>query len=75
MGISGHMLGPRKLRRLSELTGLPLDRAYIRNHDSEGRVIVDGRCVHYEINPETGEHHQIDPEVYGHWSSCPREGR
>ena len=72
MGISGHMLGDRALRRLVRKTGLPLDRAYIRGHESEGRVIIDGKCHHYDINPDTGEYREIDPSVSGHWSSCPR---
>lgn len=72
MGIGGHILGDRKLRRLRELTGLDLDRAYIRNRDAEGRVIeVDGRCVHYSIDPKTGVYAlNIDPI---HWASCPKE--
>lgn len=70
MGIGGHILGPRKLRSLSRLTGLPLNRAYIRGHDSEGVVwLPDGGCVHYAIDPATGEHERVEQPT--HWSSCP----
>lgn len=71
MGIGGHILGERKLRRLREITGLNLDRAYIRNKDAEGRVIEDGRCRHYKIDLDSGQSIEIDPVI--HWSSCPRE--
>ena len=70
MGIGGHILGEKKLRRLSRLSGLDLDRAYIRGHASEGRVIRDGGCVHYAIDPSTGEHERINQPM--HWTSCPR---
>lgn len=73
MGISGHMLGPRKLRRLNRLTGLNLDRAYIRNRYAEGRAVVNGECVHYAIDPATGESEAIeadDTPVRTCWSSC-----
>lgn len=65
MGIGGHMLGPKKLKRLATLTGLPLDRAYIRNGYSEGRTPDDR---HWEIDPKTGAYEEIiDPH---HWTSC-----
>lgn len=70
MGISGHMLGAAKLRRLAAQTGLPLNRAYRRNGECEGRVIEDGNCRHYTIDWQTGHHQLIErPE---HWSSCPK---
>ena len=73
MGIGGHMLGEKKLRRLSRLTGLALDRAYRRGRAAEGRVIEDGRCVHYSIDPVTGEHkRRSEGEPLLHWSSCSR---
>lgn len=69
MGIGGHVLGPRKLRKLSGLSGLPLNRAYIRNEYAEGVVWNDdGTCTHYEIDKRTGEHSIIDNP--GHWTSC-----
>ena len=67
MGIGGHILGEKKLRQLSERSGLDLDRAYRRNHEVEGRVVQDGQCRHYAINWETGEARELTPD---HWSSC-----
>jgi len=68
MGIGGHILGPRKLRRLRALTGLPLDRAYIRNHHAEGVIWSDDGCRHFEIDPHTGAHKPIaEPD---HWTTC-----
>ena len=78
MGISGHMLGPRKLRRLSRLSGLDLDRAYIRNGYAEGRVLSDSAtCTHFRIDPRTGDSEMITdrgPYLSVHWSSCPGRG-
>jgi hypothetical protein len=71
MGIGGHILGEKKLRRLREISGLDLDRAYIRNKDAEGRVIMDGKCIHYKIDPDSGQSIQIDAGI--HWTSCPKE--
>lgn len=72
MGVGGHMLGPKKLRRLARLTGLPLERAYIRNGDAQGRTIEDGHCVHWAIDPYSGAYERISsPRT--HWTSCPRE--
>lgn len=70
MGISGHILGARKLRRLQRLTGLPFDRAY-RYHDSGGARLIDenGRCQHYGVNFRTGEAQLQERAV--HWWSCP----
>lgn len=70
MGISGHMLGERKLRRLRRLTGLDIDRAFHRGHDCVGRVITDGVCRHYSIDWDTGEYTLIILPM--HWTSCPR---
>lgn len=70
MGIGGHILGEKKLRQLSERSGLSLDRAYRRNHEVEGRVVRDGECRHYAIDWETGEARELTPD---HWSSCPRK--
>lgn len=71
MGIGGHMLGPVKLRRLSRLTGLPLDRACIRGQVCVGVVWTGpGACedVHYAIDKRTGAYTEItDPD---HWSTC-----
>ena len=76
MGISGHILGEKKLRRLRRLTGLPLDRAYRRGKDCEGRLLgADGVCRHYAIDPDTGEYRQrTESETLLHWVSC-REPR
>lgn len=69
MGVGGHILGPKKLRKLSNLTGLSLDRAAIRNGASEGIVWhEDGTDTHYEIDPKTGEHEPIEDPM--HWSTC-----
>ena len=73
MGIGGHVLGPKKLRKLAALTGLPLNRAIIRNHYGEGVVWTEAGCRHYQIDPKTGEHTEIaDPF---HWASCDPERR
>lgn len=73
MGIGGHMLGAKKLRKLSALTGLNLSRAYIRGPGSEGVVWhEDGTHSHYYIDPKTGQHKE-DPHPM-HWVSCD-EGR
>jgi hypothetical protein len=73
MGIGGHILGEKKLRQLRQRTGLPLDRAYRRNHGCEGVVwhpgIGDG-CTHYDIVWETGEY-LIEAKPV-HWATCPR---
>ena len=74
MGIGGHVLGLRKLRRLQRLTGLPLDRAIIRNHYCEGVVWTDTGCsAHYEIDLSTGEATVIEEPF--HWGTCRPEGR
>jgi len=69
MGIAGHILGERKLRRLSSLTGLSLDRAYIRGSEAEGRVVWGGRCWHFTIDPKTGSSSLVTNPI--HWTSCP----
>lgn len=68
MGIGGHILGDKKLRRLARLTGLPLDRAYIRNHDCEGVVWSESGCTHYLIDLATGAAEAVDPA--SHWTTC-----
>lgn len=68
MGIAGHILGPKKLRRLATATGLPLDRAINRNGYCEGVVWTDSGCQHFEIDLRNGTHQQIDNP--GHWSTC-----
>jgi hypothetical protein len=73
MGIGGHMLGSRKLARLQRLTGLPIDRAYRRNHQCEGRVVWGGTCHHFVIDYTTGKHRIITGRII-HWASCPKEG-
>ncbi len=70
MGISGHILGPRKLRSLSRLTGLNLKRAYIRNGYSEG-IVSNGRWhVHVVIDPYKGSWYVRTVPYSGHWASC-----
>lgn len=71
MGIGGHMLGEKSLRRLNRLTGLDLDRAYIRGNHSEGVAYTGTTCVHYEINPKTGAWIVESDPI--HWASCPKE--
>lgn len=68
MGIGGHILGAKKLRRLAAKTGLPLDRAYIRGSESEGVVWAADRCRHYRIDTATGDHEEIVDAT--HWASC-----
>lgn len=68
MGISGHILGPKKLRKLSGLTGLPLSRAYIRGNESEGVIWVEEGCQHYDIDWRTGDYTLITSP--SHWGSC-----
>jgi hypothetical protein len=73
MGISGHILGEKKLRRLRQATGLLLDRAYRRGQQCEGRVIeADGTCSHYRIDPLTEQYLRIERPL--HWTSCPKAG-
>lgn len=72
MGISGHILGERKLRRLIRETGLPFERAYNRNGVGQGRIIVGDRCRHYWIDFEGWATREIqEPQ---HWTSCPPRG-
>lgn len=73
MGIGGHMLGATKLARLQRLTGLPLDRAFRRNHQCEGRVVWGGTCYHYDIDWATGAH-RVETGRIIHWASCPPRG-
>lgn len=70
MGISGHMLGPRKLRRLERETGIPFERAYNRNGKGAARVLAeDGTCLgHWVIDFRSMEVSQ-DPHPW-HWFSC-----
>ena len=69
MGIGGHMLGPRKLRRLRNLTGLNLRRAYIRGRGCEGVVGEMGPGhIHYRIDPKVGDYEPIANPM--HWGSC-----
>jgi len=69
MGISGHMLGPKKLRALSARSGLLLARATRRGFDCEGVVRDGDTCHHYAIDYRTGRH-QLIPDPWS-WSSCP----
>lgn len=69
MGISGHILGDKKLNRLNKETGFNFDRAYNRNGYGEGRVIDEqGRCVHYNIDFNSMSIElSFSPR---HWTSC-----
>lgn len=68
MGIAGHILGPKKLRAMSALTGLDLVRAYRRGGAGEGIVASEGGHLHYAFNPVTGEHRIVESPM--HWASC-----
>lgn len=68
MGIGGHMLGPRKLRRLKALTGLDVARAYRRGRYAEGVVWSGDQHTHYAIDWESGEVEPLDTPL--HWWSC-----
>jgi hypothetical protein len=69
MGISGHILGDRKLRTLSERAGLDLARAYRRGAYCEAVVRDGDTCHHYEIDYWTGEAVLLTGDVA--WASCP----
>ena len=68
MGISGHMLGEKKLRRLNNWSGMEFDRAFNRNGGGAARTIEDGACVHYVVDFEAKKISR-NPDS-GHWSSC-----
>lgn len=72
MGIGGHVLSTTHTRKLAGRTGLPLDRAYRRGQETEGRVIYGGKCFHFAIDFKTGA---WQPVNHGHWSSCPPRER
>lgn len=72
MGISGHILGDKKLRRLNRETGFMFDRAYRRGTYGEGREIVEGVCKHYSINWHEKTIVGMSEEETRHWASCPR---
>ena len=69
MGISGHILGERKLRQLNrEFPGYNFDRAFRYHGPTAARAMVDGECKHFTCNHVTGEV-TLDADA-GHWSSC-----
>ena len=68
MGIAGHMLGERKLRRLVAWSGIPFDRAFNRNGEGVARLVVDGRCVHFFVDYRAQTVERITSPT--HWSSC-----
>ena len=72
MGISGHILGERKMRRLNRVTGMDFDRAYRYHGPTYARRINEhGQCEHFVVNEVTGEVVQnIDQTI--HWTSCPK---
>lgn len=70
MGIAGHVLGDKRLAQLRRQTGIPFDRAYIRNGYGEGVMwLPDENCAHFAIDPLSGEVELLTD--VGHWSSCP----
>lgn len=74
MGISGHMLGEKKLARLNRETGNNFDRAYNRNGFGAARTFDErGECLHFAVNFKTLEVEMI--EFPTHWSSCPSRMR
>jgi hypothetical protein len=68
MGIGGHMLGERKLRRLNRETGMVFDRAYNRNGTGVARIKDETGCRHFFVSFQTWEFEEI-PEPT-HWWSC-----
>lgn len=72
MGISGHMLGEKKLRRLRRITGLEhIDRAYTRGRYTEARLLAESSHLHIQVDMATGEWAVADDPII-HWSSCPQ---
>lgn len=69
MGISGHILGERKLRALQRWSGIPFDRAYNRNGAGGARVVWHGICRHYWVDFRE-KRIELDPRPT-HWHSCP----
>lgn len=70
MGISGHILGERKLRKLNRETGMDFDRAYNRNGQGEARMIDErGDCLHFWVDFRTMEVELLEFPM--HWTSCP----
>lgn len=72
--MGSQQFGPKKIRKLAALTGLPLDMVW--NHQGGGewtdaRTLDGDRCTHYLINVKTGEWEKRDPPS-SHYSSCPR---
>lgn len=72
---NGHILGPKKLRRLNAATGMNFDKAsrpvtgwYV------ARTVHDGHCHHYEINYWTGAITEETGQVM-HWTTCPKGSR
>ena len=68
MGMGGHILGPKKLRKLNANTGLGADRAYRRGGYCEARVRVPGGCEHYEVDWVSWEARLVEAPF--HWASC-----
>lgn len=73
MGISGHILGERKLRQLNrEFPGYNFDRAYRYHGPTYARAIDEsGHCRHFMANHVLHEVTQIEDPM--HWSSCPKD--
>lgn len=69
MGISGHILGARKLSKLNRETGIQFDRAFNRNGLGAGRVVSEGECIaHYSIDfRNLVVELEAEPQ---HWWSC-----
>lgn len=70
MGIAGHILGEKKMRKLNRETGMNFDRAFNRNGQGVGRVLFGATDTHYAIDFTTYEIAYIDDPT--HWTSCPK---
>ena len=73
MGISGHILGDKKLRKVARSTGVPFTSAFIRNREAQGVVIVGDKCLHYWFDPKTWEATRVSNPT--HWASCPERSK
>lgn len=68
MGSVGHWMGIRKLKKLSDQTGLTLHRAWVQGSVIQGVKWTVRGCVHYDIRPDGQWQIIIQPE---HYPDCP----
>lgn len=69
MGISGHILGERKMRQLNrEFPGYDFDRAFRYHGPTHARTRISGECQHFVCDHVTGEVTLL--EDVNHWYSC-----